>query len=263
MVAVEIDYTRLNKYTHIFGLEFDNIFSYHAGTPDDFKTRKFHRGAGGWSVIPGKERKQFIENIVDLVCECGKIYTFALSFEKLNTTLGSGVELPEGIHGYWIPSALFILSHIQREHCDDKKNKGNCVIVVDDNKGEHANMAELIYQTHPWLDEIAFKASFLSKNRRPKNWERRRFDQIVNTPFAIKSQHASIIQVADLIAFVLRRDLELRLEDEAFPGEQEFFSRLTIKLRPIIKTHANLKKDSEPYKFFRSIQPSSWRFSIK
>ena len=36
-----------------------------------------------------------------------------------------------------------------------------------------------------------------------------RFDHIINTAFAIKSDHSSMVQVADAISYVYRRHLEL------------------------------------------------------
>ena len=42
-----------------------------------------------------------------------------------------------------------------------------------------------------------------------------RFDHIINTAFAIKSDHSSMVQVADAISYVYRRHLELAAIAEA------------------------------------------------
>ncbi|WP_299616822.1 DUF3800 domain-containing protein [uncultured Tateyamaria sp.] len=262
MAAVEIDAIRLNKYSRIFSVMIDEVFAKHPGKPQDLKTRRFHRGAGGWNKISGEDRKAFMHAVVDEIATSSKVYASAMSFEKFKATDHKAFGYPDVSHSYWIANAMFVLSHAQREHCDDPKNKGNCVIVVDDNKVEHANMAELIFQPDPWFDDLAFKAAFLKAKKRPKNWETRRFDQIVNTPFAIKSEHASTILVADLAAFVLRRYIELKTDDEAFKGERNFFEALFAKLKPVIKPHKNLQKKTEAYGYYQSLQPDGWDFAL-
>lgn len=261
MAAVEIDATRLNKYSRIFSAMIDDVFAKHPGKPQDLKTRRFHRGAGGWNKIPGEDRKAFMHAVVDEIANSSKIYVSAISFKQFNVTDHKAFGYPDVSHSYWITNAMFVLSHVQREHCDDRNNKGNCVIVVDDNKVEHAKMAELIFQPDPWFDDLAFKAAFLKAKRRPKNWELRRFDQIINTPFAIKSEHASTILVADLVAFVLRRYIELKTDYEAFSGERDFFEDLFSKLKPAIKRHKNLHKNTQAYEYYRALQPDDWDFT--
>jgi len=49
-----------------------------------------------------------------------------------------------------------------------------------------------------------------------------RFDQIINTAFAIKSHHSSLVQVADAICYVYRRHLELASQAEAWAGEKAY-----------------------------------------
>ncbi|SLN41676.1 DUF3800 domain-containing protein [Pseudooctadecabacter jejudonensis] len=262
MTAVEIDAIRLNKYSRIFSTMIGEVFAKHPGKPQDLKTRRFHRGAGGWNKISGEDRKAFLNAVVEEIANSSKIYASAISFKKFKATDHKAFGYPDVSHSYWIANAMFVLSHVQREHCDDPKNKGNCVIVVDDNKVEHANMAELIFKPDPWFDDLAFKAAFLKSKKRPKNWETKRFNQIVNTPFAIKSEHASTILVADLAAFVLRRYIELKTEDEAFIGEKVFFDALFAKLKPVIKTHKNLHKKTQAYEYYRALQPEVWDFAL-
>ena len=67
-------------------------------------------------------------------------------------------------------------------------------------------------------------------NLRCKVPDDKRFDQIVNSPFAIKSHHSSLIQIADATAYVYRRHLELKAQDEKWPGEQQYIAGLAEKL---------------------------------
>ncbi len=49
---------------------------------------------------------------------------------------------------------------------------------------------------------------------------------IVNTAFAIKSHHSSLIQIADAVTYIHRRHLELMSEEEKWEGEKEYFAGL-------------------------------------
>jgi len=62
--------------------------------------------------------------------------------------------------------------------------------------------------------------------------DKERFDQIINSAFAIKSQHSSLIQVADAVSYAYRRHLELKSDREGWQGEQEYFAGLVGKLEP-------------------------------
>jgi hypothetical protein len=57
-----------------------------------------------------------------------------------------------------------------------------------------------------------------------------RFDQIVNTAFAIKSHRSSLIQVADAVAYIRRRHLELMNGHERWAGEKDYFAELVGRL---------------------------------
>ena len=59
-----------------------------------------------------------------------------------------------------------------------------------------------------------------------------RFDQIVNTVFAIKSDHSSLVQVADAISYVYRRRLELATATEEWAGEKQYYAGLVGILEP-------------------------------
>src|SRR5262249_51543539 len=91
----------------------------------------------------------------------------------------------------------------------NKKNKGLTVLIFDDNRREVPNFSDALYRADPWYDPI-----YQTRKKRESAWkeisEGSRFNQIVNSAFAIKSHHSSFIQVADAVCNVYRRDLELK-----------------------------------------------------
>ena len=103
---------------------------------------------------------------------------------------------------------MFLAAIIQKKMQKTKKNKGLTVFICDDNKKEMENFSDALYGGDQWFDPIYQ----VSKTKRGDTvWldvpASARFDQIVNSAFAIKSHHSSLVQVADAVSYVYRRHL--------------------------------------------------------
>lgn len=107
-----------------------------------------------------------------------------------------------------------------------KNSKGLTVVIMDDNKSEMPNLSDELYQRDPWFDGVY---QIQGKKRGKTVWVPRakndRFDQIINTAFAIKSDHSSMVQVADAISYVYRRRLELRTAPRSLCGREGLLRR--------------------------------------
>ena len=79
------------------------------------------------------------------------------------------------------------------------KNKGNAVLIFDDNKAKADSLSDLLFQPPEWTDDYYGKGK-----------KQHRLDQIVDTTFSIKSHHAGLVQVADLFAVAMSADIEDR-----------------------------------------------------
>ena len=111
------------------------------------------------------------------------------------------------------------------------------MVVMDDNKRLMPAFSDAIYAANPWFDGLYQKT--VTRRRRGGNvqvWKERndedRFNQIINTPFPIKSEHSPIIQVADAVSYAYRRRLELLDADttEEWDGEQQYYDELAAVL---------------------------------
>jgi hypothetical protein len=91
-------------------------------------------------------------------------------------------------------------------------NKGNTVLVFDNEEREQKDYTDLIIDPPTWSD---------SYYNRDSNKER--LDQIIDVPHFVDSKHVGLIQVADLVAFFLRRHLELAsgCKKARYKGEEE------------------------------------------
>lgn len=102
--------------------------------------------------------------------------------------------------------------------------KGNTVFIFDNENREEKKFANLIASPPAWSD------AYYKKGKK-----QRRLDQIVDVPYFGDSKEVSLIQLADFLAYFLRRYIEIR--EEAVPlryaGEDEKTWTDAIKKRLI------------------------------
>lgn len=224
MGGLVIDHHRLRKKTADFDQILRDLFERHPGAPNELKTKSFMRGSGGWSTIPGDERLEFLRSVCSLAVDKGdKIYAIAISLSAFND---AKEDFPFG-STHWVASGMFVASLIQKKMQSVAGKKGITALVVDDNKAEMPKLSDQLYSPDYWFDGLYR----IKKKKRGKNvWVERtdddRLDHIVNTGFAVKSEHSSLVQVADAFCWAYRRSLELDTEDEAFDGEKDYYNEL-------------------------------------
>jgi Protein of unknown function (DUF3800) len=257
MAGILVDAYRLRKHT----IKFDNMISAllenHPGLRKELKTKRMINGEGGWSAVDADVRKQFLRDICDLAKECARIFSIALSFEKHAVAIADGHQQPFD-KSYWLGAALFIAGLIQKKMQIGKKNKGLTVLICDDNKKEMQNLSDALYAADAWFDPIYQQSK--SKNGQTI-WipipEDQRFDQIVNTAFAIKSEHSSLVQIADAVAYIHRRHLELLNSPENWVGEKEYFADLVDRL----PKHERLGRNPGGHciDFYQAVRVNDWQ----
>lgn len=232
MCGLMVDAYKLRKKTADFDAKLEAIFAQHPGTRGDLKTKRFINGAGAWNQVPAQQRKDFLREICELaVANGGKIYGVGLSYDRFDAAAGAGHGHP--FTSYWIAGAMFVSALVQKKMQGVANAKGLTVFIMDDNKQEMANFSDALYKCDDWYDGL-YKSRTTKRGK--TMWASRnagdRFDQIINTAFAIKSDHSSLVQVADAISWIYRRHLELKAQAEAYPGEQAYYQQLIDILDP-------------------------------
>ncbi len=87
----------------------------------------------------------------------------------------------------------------------------------------------------------------------------KRFDHIINTAFAIKSEHSSFVQVADALAYIYRRHFELEDLEEVWEGEKDFYSSLHNKLESIRMKVGATPPKSKCVDYYKSIKHNKFK----
>ena len=233
MCGLMVDAYKLRKKTADFDKMLADFLAKHPGSGTELKTSRFINGKGGWSRVDPEERKAFLEEICKLaVANGGKLFGIGLSFDALEAARNAGHSHPFG-RNYWRAGGMFTCSLVQKKMQSIKNSKGLTVVIMDDNKVDMPRLSDGLYDAEEWYDGLYQLSGTV---RRQRVWKPRRpsdrFDHIINTAFAIKSNHSSLVQVADAICFVYRRHFELKTSDEAFPGESDYYQSLINILEP-------------------------------
>ncbi len=227
MCGLMVDAYKLRKKTADFDQKLKALFDKHPDIRTDLKTIRFINGKGAWRAVDAEERKNYLTEICRLAVENGgKIFGIGLSFDAFDQAAAAGHGQPFRTN-YWLSSAVFTSCLVQKKMQGVSNHKGLTVVIMDDNKREMPNLSDALYQGDPWFDGLY---QIQGKKRGKTVWidrkETDRFDHIINTAFAIKSDHSSLIQVADAICYVYRRHLELNAVDEEWAGEQDYYAGL-------------------------------------
>lgn len=259
MCGLMVDAYKLRKKTEDFDRLLEALFAKHPGNRADFKTSRFINGKGGWREIDAVERKDFLKNVCELAVENGgKIFGLGLSFSAFDVATAAGHAQPVGTT-YWLASAMFTASLVQKKMQVVKNSKGLTVVIMDDNKAEMPKLSGELYQGNAWFDGLY---QMQGKKRGKTVWLERskkdRFDHIINTAFAIKSDHSSMVQVADAISYVYRRDLELQTVAEAWVGEKAYYAELVAIIEPARETLGRCP-DAACINFYKAAKHAGWK----
>lgn len=257
MVGLLVDAYRLPKCTREFDQRFKDFCALHPSSPRDFKTKKFINGKGGWNQVDADARKDFLRELVGYVAECAKIYAYGLSFKNFEKQVEDATNLPDNQNSYWTASAMFVSGLLQKKVQKEKNNKGLTVLVFDDNKVDMPKVSHGLYEGDDWYDGLH---AFPTKKRGKAIWKvtSQRFDHIINTAFAVKSEHASLVLVADALSYIYRRHLELTSRKEAWDGEKEYYEELASVLEGRREKLGRTPSDSEAVDFYKAAKHEAW-----
>lgn len=258
MAGVMVDAIRLRKKTEDFDNLWRDLLSQHPEETVEIKTSRMINGKAAWSKVCPDTRKAFISNVIDLATNNGgKIFAYAIDFEKIKEINPETYGLPFEKHK-WTSAAMYIASLIQKKMQTVKGKKGLTVFVMDDNQRKMPTLTDGLYKCDEWYDGLY---EVRGKKRGKSVWLPRkptdRFDQIINTAFAINSEHSTFVQVADVISYVYRRHYELLRESEAYGGEKDLYTAWVGTLEASRVRLGNIRK-CDAGDFYHQIVPEGW-----
>ena len=165
----------------------------------ELHTRNFYAGNGVWRNLDGPKRAQIISAvfkwladrkhkiIYSSVCRAEYHRRFALQL------------IPDELNTLWRFLGFHLVLSLQKYCQKFDKNKGNTLLIFDNEQREQMRFTDVIVRPPVWSHEYYEK----KKKQDP-------LDQIIDVPYFGDSQDVSLIQVADFIAYFLRRYAEIK-----------------------------------------------------
>lgn len=177
----------------------------------ELHTRDLYSGNNEWRGVDGADRAKAITEIIDWLIERKHKITFsAIDTEQYNIVKSISPICTE-LRTIWRMMAFHLTLTLQRAHNKLEKNKGHTVLIFDRELHEEKHISALIHNPPSWSD------SYYSRGARQEQ-----LDQIIDVPYFGDSEQVGLLQVADLVAYVLRRHAELedKADSERYVGEK-------------------------------------------
>jgi hypothetical protein len=174
--------------------------------------REMYRGNGPWREVGGQDRARLISEILDWWIERKHLVTFTALDKGAYSAARDAGKAPVGCETPWRTAALHLILTIQKHFDGSEKNKGHTLLLFDHETQEEGAISDLVASPPEWTDEYYGRGK-----------KQRRFDQIIDAPFFGDSQQVLLLQVADLIAYLLRHHAELEegRDRERYAGESD------------------------------------------
>lgn len=250
MVGIVVNGERLNRTQEELASISAGLSDYTTSLMKELKGRTLLGGSGPWRHVEGEQRRQVVTDLCQwLVARKHRLALAAIDHETFKNSPPPGVELRTA----WRAGAFHVALQLQRAHQARPGSKGKTVLVFDDNKQEMDNLVDLIAAPPVWSDGY-----YARKSKTPP------LHQLIDTPFAVKSHHVGLVQVADVFAHVFRRYSEL-LDygvGEAYRGETEHYGHWVQTLTGCLLAPAHrwpTKSRSEIARWYQTAAPESLR----
>lgn len=166
---------------------------------EELHMRDFYSGNGRWRNINGSARAELITLIIDWFKNDRK---HSVSFCGMNKELYRNDKATEqklkDTRTIWCMLALHQILILQKHFNNEKKNKGNTVFIFDEEVREETNLIKLVSSPPTWTD------SYYNRSKRQEQ-----LNQVIDVPYFSDSRGACLLQMSDLLAYIIRRYVEI------------------------------------------------------
>ena len=151
----------------------------------------------------------------------------------------------------WLATSFHVVLMLQKALQKEEKNKGNTVLIFDAEKNA-SSLVELVRDPPSWSD------SYYARSKKKES-----LSQVVDAPFFVDSKHVELIQIPDLIGYILRRYSEINdYGRQVSDIEKATLDGWISKVRGILVPSSvrYLKRNAcETAHFYNSLAPKSLR----
>lgn len=185
----------------------------------EIKTADFYAGNGVWHGTDGEQRARIIDIIFNWLIK--KKHRIVYSSVFKDNFYAHNTELPVDIRNIGCFLGFHVILAIQRYSQAIRKNKGYTQMKFDE-CGYDKALKELAYNPPEWSNEYYNKQN-----------DHGILNQMIDVPTFDNSKHLELLQVADFMAFFLRRYAELKehVGKPPYEGEEQLLEQWVDKLR--------------------------------
>ncbi|MFV2058173.1 MAG: DUF3800 domain-containing protein, partial [Thiohalomonadales bacterium] len=201
MVGVIVDASRMRLTKQHWHALLEKLSSIIGRKISEIHTRDFYSGNSPWRDLKGSQRSEIITEIFNWLRSRKHhvVYT-AVNKEKFYEHFKSETYFND-ISTLWRFMAFHITLSIQKKYQNEKRNKGNTVLVFDNEEREQTRFTDLLLNCPDWAD------SYYGRGKKQE-----KLDQIIDVPHFVDSQEVGLIQLADFLCFFMRKYIELKHE---------------------------------------------------
>ena len=164
----------------------------------EIHTRDIYAGSGPGYGLKGPQRAEIIGNVFEwLSARKHQVVYVGVEKSKYFESLKAG-KIPKEVNTIWRFMGLHLLLAVQKVHQRHGRNKGHTFFVFDNEERERMKFTDLVSSPPAWTDSFYGKAK-----------KQARLDQVVDVPYFGDSEEVHLLQVADFIAYFLRRHAEI------------------------------------------------------
>jgi len=164
----------------------------------EIHTRDFYAGNGAWRELNGTQRADIISGVLTwLAARRHNVVYTSVEKARFYESQKAG-QIPTEAATLWRFLGLHLLLAVQKDHQSYDRNKGHTIFVFDNEERERMKFTDLVSNPPAWTD------SFYGKGKKQG-----RLDQIIDVPYFGDSEEVHLLQLADFLAYFLRRHAEI------------------------------------------------------
>jgi hypothetical protein len=221
-------------------------------TVSEFHMTHVYGGREEWRGIADTVRTQAVIDVLSWVADKGHKVVFSASLNApFDGRIQQACPMALELDSRWVSQGFHIALAVNKAFRREPRNKGKSILVFDTGTAYEQKLASLLATPPSWSDR------YYDKARREQQ-----LVAIMDTSFFADSTHAPLIQVADTVAFVLRRMAEIRdlADPERYPGEgqriESWLALLAPAMRPVSNRYKRTGRDPSADLFWDIAPPS-------
>ena len=199
MVGIVVDAKRMHLTKTHWSQLLETLSDIAGKEVAEIHTRDFYAGNGPWRGLDGNLRARIIDLIFGWLAERKHHLVFsAVDKAKFYSEFKDEAQ-QQDVKTLWRFLGLHVALSLQKYHQKEDNCKGHTVLIVDNEEKEKVRFCDLLRNPPSWTD------SYYGRRKKQD-----RLDQIVDVPYFGDSEDVALLQLADLVAYFVRRHIEIQ-----------------------------------------------------